>query len=276
MPLSAYEESAAFIREQCRARAVELPRAALVLGSGLGGLEEEAEGAFRLPYDEIPHFPRPSLKNHAGVLTCGRLSGCPTAILSGRVHYYEGCGMTAVAYMTRVMKRLGVRTLVLTNAAGAVNEGFRPGDLMLITDHIKLFSDGPSRGNVPPELGERFFDMSRVYTPSLCETARRCAAERDIPLREGVYFFMPGPQYETPAEIRAIRLLGGDAVGMSTVPEAIAASQCGLEVLGISCITNMGAGMMPGAVLNDEEVGRTARSSAGAFRRLLRAVVSTL
>ena len=272
IPLAAYEESAAFIRGHLK----ETPRAALVLGSGLGGLEEEAESAVRLPYADIPHFPQPSLPNHAGTLTCGRLAGCPAVVLSGRVHYYEGYDMPTVAYMTRVMHLLGVRTLILTKAAGGVNEGFRPGDLMLITDHIKLFSDGPSRGGAPTGLGERFFDMSRTYTPRLRDIARCCAAKGDIPLREGVYFFMPGPQYETPAEIRAIRLLGGDAVGMSTVPEAIAAAQCGMEVLGLSCITNLGAGMLPDAVLSDEEVGLTARASSEPFRRLIRDVLTSL
>ena len=272
IPLTQYEAAAAFLR----GRLEDLPRTAVVLGSGLGSLAEKAEAKARIPYGDIPGFPRSTVASHAGVLTVGRLNGAPVWIMSGRFHYYEGYDMETVCFYVRVLRLLGVRRLILTNAAGGINETFRVGDLMLITDHLKFFTESPSRGQIPPVFGERFFDMTRAYTPALRDKAEECARRLRIPLRQGVYAFMPGPQFETPAEIRALRLLGGDAVGMSTVPEAIAAAQCGMEVLGISCITNLAAGMVPGGVVSDDEVTVAAAEAAGRFCALIEAAVEAL
>ena len=267
-----YEEAAAYIRGHMTIR----PEVAVVLGSGLGRLAEEAEEAVRLPYAEIPGFPRSTVESHKGEMVIGRLNGRPVIILSGRFHYYEGYSMETVAFYVRVLHLLGVRMLLVTNAAGGVNEDYAAGDFMLITDHIKFFTESPSRGQLPAAFGSRFFDMSRAYTPRLLEVARRCGQNLGLPLREGVYFFMAGPQFETPAEIRAIRLLGGDAVGMSTVPEVTAAAQCGMEVLGISCITNMAAGVVPDSTVSDEEVTETAAAVAHRFSTLVRTVIKEM
>lgn len=270
--LETYERSADYIRERMPVQ----PEIALVLGSGLGYLAERVEDAVRLPYAEIPGFPRATVASHAGVLVLGRLQGRAVAVLSGRFHCYEGYDMETAAYYVRVLSLLGVRSLLLTNAAGGVNPAFRPGDFMLITDHMKFTLDSPSRGRIPPVLGSRFFDLSRAYTPRLQAVAQNCAKRLDILLHSGVYFFMAGPQFETPAEIRAIRLLGGDAVGMSTVPEVIAAAQCGMEVLGISCITNLAAGMLPETTVSDEEVTATAATVAASFGELMTAIVQEI
>ena len=245
----------------------------LVLGSGLGALADDLTDAVRIPYEEIPGFPRSTVASHAGQLAVGKLSGKPVAMLCGRFHFYEGYDMATAAYYVRVLKLLGVRGLLLTNAAGGVNLTYRPGDFMLIADHIKLCAESPVRGVHDPVWGERFFDMSRVYDPALRRMAQEAAEQMALPLHEGVYFYMAGPQFETPAEIRAIRTLGGDAVGMSTVPEVIVAAQCGLPVLGLSCITNMAAGMVANRVVSDEEVTETAGAVSARFRELCRRVV---
>lgn len=272
IPIEQFERSAAYLRE----RLPFVPEIALTLGSGLGGLADRVEDAVRIPYEEIPGFPRSTVSSHAGVLVAGTLSGRRVLALSGRFHYYEGYSMETVAYYVRVLKLLGVSKLVLTNAAGGVNESFRVGDLMLIADHIKLGAESPSRGMPGTVFGERFFDMSRAYSPRLRALARECAARLGVGLQEGVYFYMPGPEFETPAEIRAIRLLGGDAVGMSTVGEATAAAQCGMEVLGLSCITNLAAGMTPEGVVSDAEVTVNAAEAAGRFGALLCAVAERM
>lgn len=271
-----YEKSAAFIRERLGKSISPLPEVCLVLGSGLGRLAGDVQDPVIIPYTEIPGFPRSTVKSHAGKLIVGRLSGRPVAVLSGRFHYYEGYDMETVTFYVRVMYLLGVKKLVLTNAAGGVNESFRVGDLMLITDHIKLCAESPARGEIDPRFGERFFDMTHTYSPVLAAKARRCAEELAIPLREGVYFYMAGPQFETPAEIRAIRTLGGDAVGMSTVAEAIAASQCGMAVLGLSCITNLAAGMKPGVKVSDQEVTQNAAVVAGTFCSLMKNIIEVI
>lgn len=274
-----YDRAAAaarYVREQVERAGLPLPTAALVLGSGLHGLAEELTDAVRLPYGDIPHFPATTVASHAGMLVVGRLSGRCVAVLSGRFHYYEGYDMATVTFYVKVLHLLGVRTLLLTNAAGGVNEAFTEGDLMLITDHIKLCADSPARGEYDPRLMPRFFDMSRTYSPRLCQTARHCARQLGLALREGVYFYMTGPQFETPAEIHMIRALGGDAVGMSTAPEAIVAAGCGMEVAGLSCITNMAAGVLPDATLSDEEVRVTAARAAATFSALVQAMVPEL
>lgn len=272
IPMAQYEEAAAYIR----ARMPAPPEVCLVLGSGLGRLAEEVEGAVVLPYADIPHFPRSTVASHAGRLLLGRLNGRPTAVLSGRFHYYEGYSMEQAAFYVRVMHLLGVRKLLLTNAAGGVNTAFRVGDFMILDDHIKFFTESPARGPQLSAFGERFFDMSCTYSPRLRRLADETAEKLGISVRHGVYFYMAGPQFETPAEIRAIRLLGGDAVGMSTVPEAIAAAQCGMEILGISCITNAAAGVMPGETLSDEEVGKNAAAVSEQFCALMRGLAAAV
>ena len=251
------------------------PTLGLILGSGLGVLGDQIEGADFVPYAEIPGFPVSTVEGHAGRLVFGELEGKQVVIMQGRFHYYEGYSMDEVVFPVRVMKLLGVETLVVTNAAGGVNTAFMPGDLMLISDHIKFFTDSPLRGHNIEELGPRFNDMSTAYTPALRSLARDAAAAQGIDVREGVYAHMPGPSFETPAEIRMLRTLGADAVGMSTVPEVIAAAHADMKVLGISAISNMAAGILD-QPLNHEEVMETGRMVRDRFVGLVRAVVQAV
>lgn len=269
-------QAADYIREQIVRCGSEVPAVAVVLGSGLHALTEQLNDSFTVPYGEIPHFPVSTVAFHAGVLHVGTIAGLPVLLLSGRFHYYEGYDMRQATFYVKVLKLLGVRTLLLTNAAGGVNETFSAGDLMLVTDHIKLAIDSPARGENDERLMPRFFDMSRVYSPRLQTVIADCANELSISLQKGVYFYMGGPQYETPAEVRMIRSLGGDAVGMSTVPEAIVAIGCGLEVAAISCITNAAAGVLPQATLSHEEVGNTAKKASDRFCKLVCRVLREL
>lgn len=274
IPFAWYEQSAAFLQERLAlAGYTERPQIAIVLGSGLGPFADELADAVSIPYTEIPHFPHSTVASHAGKLLCGTVGGCPVLALAGRFHFYEGYSFAQAAYYVRVLRLLGVKTLILTNAAGGINETFRVGDLMLITDHIKFFTDSPVRGPEMPAFGERFFDLSNVYDKACRSLVKDCAAKLSIPLREGVYAFMPGPQFETPAEIRMLRTLGADAVGMSTVPEAITAAQCGLQTLGISCITNLAAGMLDQPV-SDQEVVEAAKLYGSRFTALLREILT--
>lgn len=272
IPYEQYEKSAAYIRGKLNAQ----PELAVVLGSGLGKLADEIEEAVSLPYTDIPGFPRSTVPSHAGVLVCGRLQGRPVIVLSGRFHYYEGYSPETVGFYVRVLKLLGVKKLILTNAAGGVNVAYRVGDFMLISDHMKFFNMSPVRGEHQPEFGSRFFDCSRLYSPRMRAAAKQCADKMGLKIREGVYFYMPGPEFETPAEIRAIRILGGDAVGMSTAAEAVAAAQCGLEVLGITCITNMAAGVVPDSVVSDEEVTVNADKVSLLFRTWMKAIIAAV
>lgn len=269
-------QAAEYIRGRISVQRVALPEVAVVLGSGLHGLVDRLTDSFFLPYADIPHFPVSTVAFHAGLLHIGRLAGLPVFLLSGRFHYYEGYDMRQITFYVKVLKLLGVRTLLLTNAAGGVNESFSAGDLMLVTDHIKLAVDSPARGENDERLMPRFFDMSRVYSPRLQALIKQCAEQNDIPLRQGVYVYMGGPQYETPAEVRMIRLLGGDAVGMSTVPEAIIAIGCGMEVAAVSCITNAAAGVLPQATLSHEEVAVVAKKTGARFCELMCAVLEQL
>lgn len=264
-----YEAAARVLREELPS----IPKTAVVLGSGLSRLAREAEKAVRLPFEKIPGFALPSNPSHEGAIIYTELAGAPVLLLSGRTHCYEGLSMAEASFPVGALCCLGIQNVVLTNAAGGINGAFRPGDLMLITDHIKLSSDTPVLGGNP--FGEYFFDMTRCYSPVLCETARAAAGEAGIPLREGVYCFTRGPQYETPAEVRMMRTLGADAVGMSTVPEAIMAAACGLRVLGLSCITNFAAGVT-GEPLSDREVIETGERAAGAFQELIVSVLKKL
>jgi len=246
------------------------PKVAMVLGSGLGYLGDEVENAVAIDYGDIPHFKASTAPGHKGRLVFGLLEGQKVAVMRGRMHHYEGYSYEAVAYAVRVLRLLGCDTLIVTNAAGCVNTQWQAGDLMLITDQIKMFSESPLRGENLPDFGVRFPDASHLYTPRLQDLARRTAKEQGIPLREGVYFYCYGPQYETPAEIRAARLLGGDAVGMSTAPEVIVAGHCGMEVLGLTLLSNMAAGILD-QPLSEQEVLDAAAAAREKFSGLVRA-----
>ena len=265
-----YEQYAASA-EAIRARIGSFrPRVLLILGSGLGSLGDEVEDPIAVPYNEIPHMKFSTAPGHKGQFLFGRLAGCDVAVMQGRLHAYEGWSFADAAYPVRVARLLGAETLIVTNAAGAVNVDFNVGDIMLITDHIKLFGDSPLRGPNVAEFGPRFPDSTHTYTPALQALAHKAAETLSIPLREGVYMYFPGPQYETPAEIRAARLLGADAVGMSTVPEAIVARHCGMNVLGFTLCTNMAAGVLD-QPLSGEEVIEAGNAAAPRFSALVRA-----
>ena len=262
-----YQESA----EALRARLGGFtPRILLILGSGLGALGDEVEDPITVSYDKVPHMKHSTAPDHKGRFLFGRLSGQDVAVMQGRLHTYEGWSFADVSYPVRVLRLLGAETLIVTNAAGAVNTAFSAGDIMLITDHIKLFGVSPLCGANIDEFGPRFPDMSHVYTPALQDAARQAAKELGIPLRQGVYMFFPGPQYETPAEVRAARLLGADAVGMSTVPEAIVAAHCGMKVLGFTLCTNMAAGVLD-QPLDGEEVIAAGLAAGPKFTALVKA-----
>lgn len=251
------------------------PRVGLILGSGLGILAEEIEEAVAIPYEEIPHFPVSTVEGHAGRLVLGRLEGQPVVAMQGRFHLYEGYPLEAVTFPLRVMKRLGVEIAVITNAAGGINESFRAGDLMLISDHINFMFRNPLVGPNDPGLGDRFPDMSEAYDADLRRLAKRVADKMGIDLKEGVYAAMLGPSYETPAEIRMLRIVGADAVGMSTVPEVIVARHAGIRVLGLSCIANMAAGILP-QPLSHQEVMETAERVKDTFLRLVKGTLREL
>ncbi|SEM87095.1 purine-nucleoside phosphorylase [Mesobacillus persicus] len=238
------------------------PKIGLILGSGLGILADEIEDAVKIPYSEIPDFPVSTVEGHAGQLVVGTLSGVTVAAMQGRFHFYEGYSMDKVTFPVRVMKELGIDHLIVTNAAGGVNESFSPGDLMLISDHINNMGTNPLVGPNDSELGPRFPDLSEAYSKELRKMARGTAERLDIKVQEGVYVGNSGPVYETPAEVRMLRTLGGDAVGMSTVPEVIVARHSGMKVLGISCISNMAAGILDQPLSHDEVIETTEKVKA--------------
>ena len=260
-----YQESAAAIRAKI---GDFRPDVAMVLGSGLGYLGDLVEHAVAVPYGEIPHFKVSTAPGHKGQLVFGQLNGKNVAVMQGRMHHYEGYTYEEVSYAVRVLRLLGCGTLIVTNAAGCVNTGWNAGDLMLITDHIKLFMESPLRGENIPEFGPRFPDASHLYTPALQELARGAAADLGLTLREGVYMYFPGPQYETPAEVRFARIAGADAVGMSTVPEVITAAHCGMQVLGFTLLSNMAAGILD-QPLSEQEVLDAAAAARDHFSRLV-------
>ena len=220
------------------------PSIGLVLGSGLGAFAHSLEKATAIPYGEIPRFPVSTAIGHTGELVIGYCQGVPVAVMSGRAHFYEGYTLQQVVFPVRVLGRMGVKILILTNAAGSVNVAYKPGELMVISDHINFTGGNPMMGPNEDQLGLRFFDMSEAYDPHLREIAEKACWKAGVTVRKGVYIAFTGPSYETPAEIRMSRTLGADAVGMSTVPEVIAARHMGIRVLGISCITNMAAGVI--------------------------------
>jgi purine-nucleoside phosphorylase len=251
------------------------PDVAIVLGSGLGDFADGLEERVSFPYGAIPNWPASAVVGHAGRLVVGTKAGRRVAALSGRVHFYEGHDLRTVAFATRAVAVAGVRTLILTNAAGGINVALEPGTLMLIDDHINLMGGNPLAGPNDERFGVRFPDMSEVYSARLRAVAADAAASAGIPLAHGVYVAVHGPSYETPAEIRAFRTLGADAVGMSTVPEAIVARHMAVEVLGISCISNAAAGVLPRPLVHDE-VMAVARQVRGAFAALLEAIIGRL
>ena len=267
-----YRESAAVLQERLKGFR---PRVLLILGSGLGFLGDAVEDPILVPYEEVPHMKRSTAPDHKGRFVFGRLSGQNVAVMQGRLHTYEGWSFEDVSYPVRVLRLLGAEALVVTNAAGAVNTAFSAGDIMLITDHIKLFGASPLCGPNLEDFGPRFPDMSHVYTPALQDVARQTAQRLEIPLREGVYMYFPGPQYETPAEVRLARTLGADAVGMSTVPEAIVAAHCGMKVLGFTLCTNMAAGVLD-QPLSSDEVLAAASAAAPRFSALVKGCLGRL
>lgn len=262
------KEAAAYIRGQ---KGVE-PQVGLILGSGLGVLAELIENPVSIPYTDIPHFPVSTVEGHEGELLLGTIHDRPVVLMKGRFHMYEGYGPEVTAFPVRVMKELGVKSLLVTNAAGGINTSFEPGDLMLISDHLNMTGTNPLIGPNDPDLGVRFPDMSQAYSRQLRQLAKEVAVGQGIALREGVYAGLLGPTYETPAEIVMLRTLGADAVGMSTVSEVIVARHAGLEVLGISCISNMAAGILD-QPLSHDEVMETAEKVREKFLALVMAII---
>ncbi|MDO9628437.1 MAG: purine-nucleoside phosphorylase [Acholeplasmataceae bacterium] len=266
--LEMIKEAIEYIRKHTKLR----PSIGLILGSGLGSLVDEMTDSIEFPFEMIPHFAKPTVEGHSGKLVIGNLNGICVVALSGRYHYYEGYPLSVVTFPVRVMGLLGVKKLIITNACGAVNMEFKPGELMLIHDHLNLTSNNPLIGENIEEFGPRFPDASEIYTKKLREIARNAANELNIQLQEGVYAWWTGPSYETPAEIKMIRILGGDAVGMSTVPEALIASHMGMEVLGISCLTNMASGILP-QKLSHQEVLDVAKEVRSSFQSLVKKIL---
>jgi purine-nucleoside phosphorylase len=259
------------IRSRCR----QQPVLGLILGSGLGTYAESFRDCTIIPYSSLPHFPSSTVLGHTGSLIIGNVEGVSVVALQGRVHLYEGYSVAEVAFPARVLGCLGIRQLIVTNAAGGINTGFKPGDLMLITDHINLMGANPLVGLNLDELGSRFPDMSEAYDGAMRGIAMEVARGKGIVLRQGVYIGLLGPSYETPAEIRMCRLLGADAVGMSTVPEVIVANHMGIRVLGISCITNMAAGILPQKLTHREVIDTTERVGE-TFHSLLQGIIPRL
>lgn len=250
----------------------DVPEIAIILGSGLGILADEVEDKIEIPYNSIPNFPVSTVAGHAGKFVFGKVSGKKVLMMNGRFHFYEGYDLKEVTMPIRVFSLLGIKKLIVTNAAGGVNTGFKPGDLMIIKDHVNFSMANPLIGRNLDEFGPRFPDMSNPYNNEFIDLAKKVAKENNIDVVEGVYFMMTGPNYETPAEIRAIRKLGADAVGMSTVPEVIVANHCGIKVLGISCITNMAAGILD-QPLNHEEVIETSMMVREKFVLLVKKII---
>lgn len=266
--LSRIDEAQSYIANKITLK----PELGLILGSGLGILAELIEDAIVIPYANIPHFPVSTVFGHAGELVIGRVKGKTVVMMKGRFHMYEGYSAEAVSFPVRVMKALGVHTLIVTNAAGGVNTSYEVGDLMLIRDHINFTSRNPLIGSNEDQLGARFPDLSEAYNRKLRKAAIDVASQQQITLREGVYIGLLGPSYETPAEIRMLRMLGADAVGMSTVSEVIVARHAGIEVLGFSCISNMASGILD-QPLSHEEVMETTERVKQKFLHLLLGII---
>lgn len=262
-------DAAAYIGAKLR----ETPKFCIVLGSGLGGFAEQVSEEVVIDYKDIPHFPVSTVPGHKGQLVIGRLGDVPVIVQQGRFHYYEGYSMDEVVFPLRCMLYLNVPNLIVTNAAGSVDTDYIPGDVMLIRDHIKLHGDSPLRGANIDDFGPRFNDMSNPYTKEVRQLAKTCANELEIPIKEGVYFYMPGPSYETASEVKAINILGAHAVGMSTAPEVIVAAHGGMKVLGLSCITNMGTGLFD-QVMSHEDVISKSEQVQEKFISLVMAIIA--
>jgi purine-nucleoside phosphorylase len=261
--------------EAIRSRTALVPEVGFVLGSGLGAISQQIQDPVVIPYVDIPHFHGTSVEGHAGQMILGRFHGANAVFLQGRFHVYEGYPMEDVVFPTRTVCGLGIHTLVLTNAAGGVNTRFRPGDLMIITDHINLMGDNPLKGPNLAQLGPRFPDLSEPYNRGCIDAIQASADELGVPIYQGVYAGVLGPTYETPAEVRMLRTLGADACGMSTVPESIAANHLGVRVAGISCITNLAAGLSPQRVSHQEVINHS-KAASDKLNRLLQASVPRL
>jgi purine-nucleoside phosphorylase len=261
-------EAADFIRSKIKVQ----PKIVLVLGSGLGGFAEELAEATVIPYGQIPHFPATSAEGHAGNLVVGHMADVPVAAMQGRVHFYEGHSLQRVTFPMRVFFRLGIKAVLLTNAAGGIGAQLKPGCLVVLKDHINLQGSNPLIGPNDSRFGERFFDMSEAYAPEFRRMALEEGRHHGIPIFEGVYAAVSGPSYETPAEIRYLRAIGADTVGMSTVPEVIVARHCGMKVLAISCVTNLAAGISQQPITHAEvlEIGEQVR---GQFVALLKSLI---
>jgi purine-nucleoside phosphorylase len=264
-------EAASFISSRSTLR----PLIAVILGSGLGDFADELAEPVKIDYADIPHFHRSTAVGHAGRLVLGKVAGCPLVVMQGRIHLYEGYPAREVGFPMRVFARLGARAAILTNAAGGINLEYGQGALVAIKDHINLQGQNPLTGPEEPRFGPRFIDMTEAYSRVYRQRAAEAAKKVGIDLREGVYVALAGPSYETPAEIRFLRTIGADLVGMSTVPETIIARQMGIKVLAISCVTNMAAGVLD-ALLNHEEVLETGKRVSGQFKALLREVIPAI
>ena len=264
--------AADYVRARMGARR---PKTGLILGSGLGGFADGLEDAVAIDYADIPHFPRSAVHGHKGRLVIGTRNGAMCVAMQGRVHLYEGHTAQAVAFPARVLVALGASTLIITNAAGGLQASWEPGTLMLIRDHIDMLRDHALRGPNDERFGPRFPDMTRAYCPTLRAMVKATAQAAGIALQEGVYVAMPGPCYETPAEVKMLQVLGGDATGMSTVPEVVVANHMGAKVIGISCITNKAAGIT-GEALSHDEVTETADRVRATFERLLSEILGKL
>lgn len=251
------------------------PKIGIVLGSGLGEFAEKVQDKTIIPYAEIPNFPTSTVKGHAGNLVFGKLNDKNVAVMQGRFHFYEGHPISKVVFGVRVMGLLGIKTLIVTNAAGGINTYLEPGDLMVIKDHINFAGENPAIGEEIPEFGPRFFDMTYAYDPELIEIAKKVYEKNDVAYKEGVYAFLKGPSYETPAEIKMLATIGADAVGMSTVPEVIAARQMDIKVFGVSCITNMAAGISKNK-LSHQEVIETSERAKKDFIKIISEVAAEM
>ena len=264
-----YKQAAEYIKSRLDC----VPETAVILGTGLGGIIDINKDSVLIPYRDIPEFPISTV--HKGNLILTDTGGKKVLFMQGRVHFYEGYTMQQLAVPVQALYAAGVKRLIVTNASGGINEDYVPGDIVMITDHIKLDLDSSLRGKNPDELGNRFFDMTQAYTPRLRETALKAAGIAGIELKSGIYAYMGGPQFETPAEIRMLRMMGADLVGMSTVPEVICAAHCGMEVLGLSCVTNMAAGMKNGG-LNQSVIDNAEKQLEVRLKNLITEVVKLL
>lgn len=265
------EEAVDFIRSKTKIK----PKFGVVLGSGLGAFANHIDIEAKLPFGEIPYFEQPSIEGHSGHFVLGTVSGIPVVAMQGRIHFYEGYSMNQVVFPTRVMALLGIDTLMITNSAGSLNKSMKPGDLMILTDHINLMGSNPLMGENLKNLGPRFPDMTEAYDKTLIDLMERELKKINFPYHKGVYCGVSGPTYETPAEVRYLQIIGGSAVGMSTVPESIAANHLGLRVCALSCITNLAAGLSEHKLSHDE-VTRTAKLVELKFVEFLKSLITTL